>query len=252
MPNGAYIELRLSGGSANTDPGASLGGAISSEVIRAQTITASTFGGITYLDAGGNVPTTTARIQYGAPANTLKYSNFSSGDYGAAVDISVDGDYIIFSLDGSGWIKLAKSGTITGTSQTSVAIANAANELFDDVPKSEAADGDVEYRCIYIKNRHGSSSATALAIWVQQQAGLAENIQLGLDPGGKNSTPSAVANENTAPAGVTFANYDSIFAPLSIGTLLAGDYYPVWVRRTVLAEVGPTATSAMSFGVNFV
>lgn len=109
--------------------------------------------------------------------------------------------------------------------------SNVLNNLFDDVSSTESIAGDTEYRCFYIKNT-GSVSATNVTARVTSQP-THSTLALGLGSSGKNGTEQTVANEDTAPSAVTFSS-DWI----NIGTLAAGDYYPVWVRRTVGAGAG--------------
>ena len=43
---------------------------------------------------------------------------------------------------------------------------NTDNNLFDDVSGAEASAGDTEYRCICLKNTHGSLSLQNAKVWV--------------------------------------------------------------------------------------
>ncbi len=106
------------------------------------------------------------------------------------------------------------------------------NNIWDDVSSGDADAGDTEYRCTYVKNTHASLSAVAAQMSISADP-TESDFALGLGAAGKNGTETAVANEDTAPAGVTFGS-----GPLSLGTLAAGDFYPVWIRRTVTAGAG--------------
>lgn len=42
-----------------------------------------------------------------------------------------------------------------------------ATNYFDDVSSAEATSGDVEYRCIYVHNNHGTLTLIGSKIWIQ-------------------------------------------------------------------------------------
>lgn len=114
--------------------------------------------------------------------------------------------------------------------------------IFDDVSSTEAAAGDTEYRLIYVHNAHATLSYQTAAIWIQTQTPSAStDIAIGLAAAGLNGTETAIANENTAPAGVVFSAPSTFGAGLALGTVPAGQHYGVWVKRTVTA--GATSIS---------
>jgi len=43
----------------------------------------------------------------------------------------------------------------------------AGSSIFDNVSSGEASAGDMEYRCVYVKNHHGSLTLTSPKIWIQ-------------------------------------------------------------------------------------
>lgn len=116
--------------------------------------------------------------------------------------------------------------------------------IFDDVSSGEATSGDVEYRCIYILNTHATLDYQTAKVWIQAQTPSADtDVAIGLAAAGLNAAETAVANENTAPAGVTFSAPSSFAGGLSLGTIPAGQYYGVWVRRTVNAAAASASDS---------
>lgn len=127
--------------------------------------------------------------------------------------------------------------SIGGAKSSVVASAS----IFDDVSSAEATAGDVEYRCIYVDNTHGTLTLQGAKAWIQTQTPSADtDVAIGLAVAGLNAAEIAVANENTAPAGVTFSAPSSFAGGLSLGNIPAGQYFGVWVRRTV----NPAAASA--------
>ena len=121
------------------------------------------------------------------------------------------------------------------------------NGLFDDVSAAEATAGDVEYRCVYVINRNESDSLTSVVVWIgSQTSSPGTSLDIGLDPAGNGNgrttgVAATIANESTAPAGVTFSAPSSSGTGLSIGTLGPGEGRAIWVRRTVSA--GASASS---------
>jgi hypothetical protein len=109
--------------------------------------------------------------------------------------------------------------------------------IFDTVNSTEASSGDTEYRCIYVKNTNGSIALQSAVLWIVTDANPGD-IAIALGGEGKNGTAETVANENTAPVGESFTSPASKGAGLSLGTLNAGDTYPIWVRRTIPASTG--------------
>jgi hypothetical protein len=92
----------------------------------------------------------------------------------------------------------------------------------------------VEYRCIYVKNEHGTLTWQNVVQWILTQSTAA--IAIALAGEGLNGTAETIADESTAPAGETFTSPTTEGAALSIGDMAPDDYYPTWIRRTVAAE----------------
>lgn len=113
------------------------------------------------------------------------------------------------------------------------------NNIFDDVSGAEAAAGDVEYRCIFVLNNHATLTLTGAQTSIQSQTAGGGTIDIGLDTtaisakGSASAQALTVANESTAPAGVTFAA-----TPITLGDLAPGQVKAVWLRRTVTAGAG--------------
>lgn len=121
---------------------------------------------------------------------------------------------------------------------------DSSSTIFDDVTSGEATSGDIEYRCVYILNSHVTLSYQAAKVWIQTQTPSADtDVAIGLAAAGLNAAETAVANENTAPAGVTFSAPSSFAGGLSLGTIPAGQYYGIWIRRTVNAAAAGASDS---------
>lgn len=110
------------------------------------------------------------------------------------------------------------------------------NSIFDDVSSAEASAGDIEYRCFYVHNNHGTLTLQGAKIWIQAQTSSSDtDVALALGGEGLNGTAETVANEGTAPTGESFSQPSSFAGGLTLGDIGPGGHYPVWIRRTVNA-----------------
>lgn len=122
------------------------------------------------------------------------------------------------------------------------------HNLFDLVSGAEMAAGDIEYRCIYIHNGHGSLTAEGCAVYIDANTPSTDTVAaIGLGTAAVNATEQTVANESTAPSGVSFTETVGSGAALSIGNIPFGQHKALWIRRTVTA--GGSAYSNDSLGI---
>lgn len=118
----------------------------------------------------------------------------------------------------------------------------AGTNYFDDVPSAEAAAGDVEYRCIYVRNGHASLPLIGAKAFIASNTPSAStDAAIGLGSSAIGGTEQAVANENAAPASVAFSSPADFASGLVIGDLAPGATKAIWVRRTVTAGAGIAA-----------
>lgn len=122
-----------------------------------------------------------------------------------------------------------------------VPTALTANSLFDDVTGAEEQAGDIEYRCVYVRNS-GNVDAQSTVVWLSANTADADTtIDIGLGSSAVNGTEQTIANENTAPTAISFTAPTTEGAGLSIGTLAATEHKAVWLRRTVTALAGASS-----------
>lgn len=108
--------------------------------------------------------------------------------------------------------------------------------IFDNVSSAEAVAGDVEYRCIYVLNSHGSLTLQGAKLWVQANTPSADTtIDIGLGTSAVNGVEQTISDENTAPTGVTFSAPANEGAAISIGDLGSGQHKAIWIRRAITA-----------------
>lgn len=108
--------------------------------------------------------------------------------------------------------------------------------IFDDVSSAEAVAGDAEYRCIYVHNAHASLTLVGAVLWIPSNTPSASTtVDVGVGTSAVNGTETAVADENTAPGGVTFAAAATQGSGVALGDIPAGQSKAVWLRRTISA-----------------
>lgn len=112
------------------------------------------------------------------------------------------------------------------------------HNLFDIITAAENVASDVEYRCFFVHNSHATLTWTLAKLWLLSEVSGGAVMALGLDPAGVTNLGSAsaqaatIANESTAPAGVSFTTPTTEGSALSIGDVGPGQVQAIWVRRT--------------------
>lgn len=179
-------------------------------------------------------------LAYPTTKNGFVYECTVAGTSGATEPTwpTTEGDTV---TDGTvTWQAVAEpNNSLGGTAGTTQVSSTALNNIFDDVTAAEATAGDVEYRAIDLYNS-GDAAATAVNIWISSETTSPDTqLDMGIEASPVGSTTS-IADESTAPTGVTFAHYTSA-SKLSVPDIPAGSYARVWIKRTVTA--GATNTS---------
>lgn len=112
------------------------------------------------------------------------------------------------------------------------------NDLFDDVTGVENAASDVEYRCVFVHNSNGANVLENAVVYLSAETAGGASIAVGADTTAASAVGAAtqqaliVANENTAPAGVTFSSPTTAGAGVALGNIAAGSCKAFWIRRT--------------------
>ena len=233
------LEVRYSGGAANTDQMLSLGGAIS---------TAPT-GFVLSQEAGPPDPAITGVTIVNAMGNpvgsgVLRWTPSNSGllwrRYGGVsfIGVTIDGNGMYTLGDNNGYLIVdVVEASLPGTSlDCSVPVIRAVNRTFDNVSPAQSLVGLVEYRCFFLKNTAAIATAFSVKMWIRNQPVGDDTLSIALDPVGKNGTAIAIADEadsGNALSAITWAAPSTQAAGLEIGDLAPADFYPFWVRRTV-------------------
>ena len=114
------------------------------------------------------------------------------------------------------------------------------HNIFDHVTPDEAVAGDVEYRAIDVKNSNISDTLFDAVAYISSQTTSSDDaIEVAYEDG-----EQSVADESTAPTGLTFSAPTSKAEGVSLGDIVSGGTKRIWLKRTVTAGAASTASSS--------
>lgn len=126
--------------------------------------------------------------------------------------------------------------SIGGAKSTTEFTTGNLHNLFDLVDGVEGSAGDIEYRCLYVENTHSTLTLQDAALFIPTNTPSTDtSADVGLGAAAIDATETAIADEDTAPSGVTFSAPTTLATGLSIGDLAPGEHKAFWIRRTVNA-----------------
>ncbi|MBU2025327.1 MAG: hypothetical protein ABIC19_00625 [Patescibacteria group bacterium] len=126
---------------------------------------------------------------------------------------------------------------------------NTLNNLFDDVLGDEHLAGDINYRCVFIKN-NSAETAYNVKVWIESNTtGEDSEIQIGEEAAG-GSPVQEIADEDTAPSAISFSTADGQANALVLGDMAAGAVYAIWIKRIVSAGSTPQANDTAQLEVH--
>lgn len=150
----------------------------------------------------------------------------------------------------SGGAANANGNASLGGAISTTAVSSALHAFFDRVTGAESAAGDVEYRCLYVRNSHASLTLYDARVWISSNTpSTATTIDIGLGTSAIGGTEQTVADESTAPAGVAFSAPTSYATALVIGDIPPGGHKAVWLRRTVTAGAAAYSNDGATIAV---
>lgn len=123
------------------------------------------------------------------------------------------------------------------------------HDLYDKFTPAETTSGGVFYRAVFLQNKNSTLTMEALAIFIDSITPSPDTeVKIGLAPEAKNSPIEVIANETTAPTGVTFSTPTTVLAGLNPAAidLLPDDYIGVWIELTVDVGAGSKANDGFT------
>jgi hypothetical protein len=129
------------------------------------------------------------------------------------------------------------------------------NDLFDDISSAENAASTADYRCIFIYNSNTANAMQNTVVFLSAEVSGGASIAIGVDTIAASSLTSSsaqgllIANETTAPAGVTFTSPTTAGAGIAVGTIGVGQVKAIWIRRTA-ANTAALSNDGVTFQFN--
>jgi hypothetical protein len=137
---------------------------------------------------------------------------------------------------------------------STTAFGTGANGLFDDVSGAENAASTVDYRCFFVLNNHATLTMLSAVAFLSAEVAGGTAIAIGVDTTAASAKASAtaqaltIANEITAPAGVTFSSPTTVGTGIALGDIPAGQVRAIWVRRTA-ANTSAVDADGVTFSI---
>jgi hypothetical protein len=149
----------------------------------------------------------------------------------------------------SGGASNAVGNSSLGGAKSSNTASTATDGLFDAVSAAEAAAGLIEYRCVYLHNANATLDMTNAVVYVSANTPLAgTTLDIGVGSAAINGTEQTVGNEATAPTSVSFSAPSTAGTGLALGSIPAGQHKAIWLRRSVTAGSGSSASDTFTLG----
>lgn len=137
-----------------------------------------------------------------------------------------------------------------GGAKSSTEVANTVNNLFDIVMSAEGTTGSVKYRCVYVHNQHATLTLQIPVVFINADStGSDSTVSIGVGSSAVGETEPAIANETTAPSGVSFSQPIGEENGLDIGELAPGEHRAVWIRRTISEGASAINNDTVILGV---
>jgi len=121
------------------------------------------------------------------------------------------------------------------------------HDLFDKFSPAETTTGGTFYRAVFFQNKHASITMEDIKLYIDTISPSPDTeVSIGLAVEAKNLAIEAIANETTAPAGVTFSAPITQGAGLSPVNLLKDDYVGIWLKFVVNAAAAAKANDGFT------
>ena len=221
-------------GNPQASPAASLGGNRSGTILKSISASAPVnITGITAVDVSHPCGAGVATLTFVFAAKTISFA--APGDAaGAAINVAAGGTFELYSATAGKYMIVfvtAASLPVANATDT-VTLAAVVENLFDSVSSGQAQAGRVQYRGLIVQNNSAYTMYGGI-VWIASNTPFPDDqVDIGIEALGAGAMQS-VANDTTAPTGITFFPAASEAAALSIGNIAAGGGYGIWVRRTV-------------------
>ena len=128
---------------------------------------------------------------------------------------------------------LSLGGVISSVQLTDATLEN----LFDNVSPAQALAGCTHYRALSFKNASALTAYGAVVFISQETTSADTTVAIAYDSTGTQD----VADEDTAPTGLSFSTPVSLATAVALGDVAAAGVARIWFKRTVTASVAAAA-----------
>ena len=128
------------------------------------------------------------------------------------------------------------------------------HNVFDVVTGDENVASDIEYRCLFVHNNHGSLVWQAPFLWITAEVASGAVSAFAVDGVAASAVGSAspqadtVVDENTAPSGESFSAPTTKATGIAMTDINAGSCRAFWIRRSA-ANTAALTSDGVTFRI---
>jgi len=155
---------------------------------------------------------------------------------------------IVYRLSGGSSNSLPNS-SLGGVKSSVALVDNTLDNLFADSLGTESAAGSTKYRAIYVHNAHASLTMLNARLYITANTPSTDDtISIAIGTAAINGTEQTIADENTAPTGVTWSTAAIDYASgLALGDIPFGQHKAIWFRRVINASAAAYNSDSLVF-----
>lgn len=227
---GLYLTGAASDGAAQADPAAALGGyRSSSEVAQLGARISNPLPGVVVDLVHGANGTGSGTIRGDTSGNL--YWTPPGGSEGSAVAITNGQTKLLLDSGATKAVRVSRVSTagISGTMDLELVPVFYNLPGLDDVANAERVAGFDSYRCMMLKH-NGTEDLHSVRVWASE-AGCQSTVYLAAETPVADAVQT-IANDTTAPTGLSWVNATGEGSALECGSMTAGDMLGVWLKRT--------------------
>ncbi len=240
------LGLFLSGGASNLNPSACLGGAISSKAVKGMAPAyTSPVQGLVIENASPDNGEGSGSILIDT-AGDATYTP-PGGSAGSAVAIAAGERKILTGADPDKYVRVFRESGKVWSGTAKFRLADMLNGVISmsDVDDADRQAGEVHYRGIFLK---ALENVQDINVWITTTGQAAYALASETPGGGAIQT---IADEETAPAAVSWVSAVTRNTAISLGHLLITETMGLWVRRTFPAAGNAAPKEQVIFNLEF-
>jgi len=222
------VSLRLSGGEANVNPSASLGGEPSTKLVRGMSpIYINPIQGLIIEDAAAECGEGIATISI--TSEGVAIFTPSDGLSGPAVEVPAGSRKVLHGADANRALRVYRPSGLAFEGLAEFRLVDMLQGAFSlaNVSDAERQAGSVRYRALFLE---AMTDVTDVALWMTTDGQAA--FALADEELDSLGTIQTIPNEWTAPTGLDWVEAISGHNALVLGAMSEGEVIGIWVRRT--------------------